>query len=364
MISNLEKGKPAYNSGLLQIGDAILSVNGHSLSGKTHEDAVQLLKSAGNTFQFKVAFIIGVPPPEEEKNEKEESEKSQGEELEGLLSSSSHLLSNRSSDATVRREQPQTDSPQNATATLPSDPRTDANSSETGTPVQTSSMKTSAGEDNEQTTAQRLLSAFYLTPTSPEQLPLSYSEDTDVVLFRYDHPEKTALSPSASLLPRLNVSSVTHLLRVAGPSSAPDNRHTVSHSTPSENEVGKPVAGRPVEDSAASDAFHTESANTYPPMFFAATNSTQLNQAALATPPPEQTTAVALTATPTSAVTPIVTSITLPTESTVGDPSKPTAPKERIQRNSLYHMTLTAVPIQSMHIPPLYDGDDVPLFSI
>ena len=312
MISNLDRGKPAHSSGLLRIGDAILSVNGRSLSGKTHEDAVQLLKSASNTFRFKVVFIVGVPSSEEEESNREE-EGSEASEIDcelppkasvGLPPSSTNLHSSRSRDASSKIEPPPLDSPRNALAKPPL-PRRDADTStsETGALIQSGNARTSSDEeDTEQTTAQRLVSAFYLTPTSPEQLPSSYSEDADIAMFRYDQPDNPALSPTATTVPKLHVSSVTHLLRVAGPPT-------------------------------------------------------------IAMPPPEQATVATPTATPTSAVTPIVTAITTPTETTDGNQLL-TSPKET--GNSLYQMTLTAVPIQNMQIPTFsdIDGDDVPLFSI
>ena len=307
MISNLDRVRPAHSSGLLQIGDAILSVNGHSLSGKAHKDAVQLLKSAGNTLQLKVAFIVGVPPSEEGESTRE---KERSEEFEincevppkvaiGLPPSSSDLQSNRSSDTSIITEQPPPDSPQNAPAKPPFAPGRVAADAPTS-----DNDSTTAEEDTAQTNAQRLVPAFHLSPNSPEQLPLSHSEDADIAMFWYDQPDEPASSPSASVVPSLHVSSVTHLLRVAGPPTV-----------------------------------------TTPPT----------GQAAVPTP------SAMPTATPTSAVTPVITSITTPTETSNGN-QLPKSPKESV--NSSYHMTLTAVPIQNMQIPTISDSDDVPLFSI
>lgn len=47
LISKIFPNLPADQSGLLHVGDAILSVNGRDLQHVTHEEAVQILKTAG-----------------------------------------------------------------------------------------------------------------------------------------------------------------------------------------------------------------------------------------------------------------------------------------------------------------------------
>ena len=56
-MSNLQSGKPAHSCGLLRIGDAILSVNGHNLRNCHHEDAVTVLQSVGEEVVIEVAYI-------------------------------------------------------------------------------------------------------------------------------------------------------------------------------------------------------------------------------------------------------------------------------------------------------------------
>ncbi|KAK0406194.1 hypothetical protein QR680_018426 [Steinernema hermaphroditum] len=47
VISKLMIGLPAEQSGQLYVGDTILTINGVSVEGKTHDDVVQMLKDAG-----------------------------------------------------------------------------------------------------------------------------------------------------------------------------------------------------------------------------------------------------------------------------------------------------------------------------
>ena len=59
LVSNLQSGKPAHSCGLLRIGDAILSVNGHNLRNSPHRDAVTVLdlQSVGEEVVMEVAYI-------------------------------------------------------------------------------------------------------------------------------------------------------------------------------------------------------------------------------------------------------------------------------------------------------------------
>ncbi len=63
LISDIDEGTAAYKCGQLRIGDAIFSVNGQSLTGLTHHDAVALIRATGNSVTLEVAFVIGVPEP-------------------------------------------------------------------------------------------------------------------------------------------------------------------------------------------------------------------------------------------------------------------------------------------------------------
>ena len=44
--------------GALNVGDAILSVDGRDLSGATHDEAVQALKATGNTVKMEVGLLF------------------------------------------------------------------------------------------------------------------------------------------------------------------------------------------------------------------------------------------------------------------------------------------------------------------
>lgn len=57
LVSDLQTGKPAHSCGLLRIGDAILSVNGHNLRNCHHKDAVTVLQSVGEEVVMEVAYI-------------------------------------------------------------------------------------------------------------------------------------------------------------------------------------------------------------------------------------------------------------------------------------------------------------------
>ena len=59
-MSDLRSGKPAHSCGLLRIGDAILSVNGHNLRNCHHEDAVTVLQSVGEEVVIEVAYIANL----------------------------------------------------------------------------------------------------------------------------------------------------------------------------------------------------------------------------------------------------------------------------------------------------------------
>ena len=56
-MSDLQAGKPAHSCGLLRIGDAVLSVNGHNLRNSHHKDAVTVLQSVGEEVVMEVAYI-------------------------------------------------------------------------------------------------------------------------------------------------------------------------------------------------------------------------------------------------------------------------------------------------------------------
>ena len=57
LVSDLQSGKPAHSCGLLKIGDAILSVNGHNLRNCYHRDAVSVLQSVGEEVVMEVVYV-------------------------------------------------------------------------------------------------------------------------------------------------------------------------------------------------------------------------------------------------------------------------------------------------------------------
>ena len=58
-ISSLKKGGVAYRSGMLNSGDAILSINGQSLDQCNLRDAAQILKSSGDSVVLKITKESG-----------------------------------------------------------------------------------------------------------------------------------------------------------------------------------------------------------------------------------------------------------------------------------------------------------------
>ena len=58
-ISSLKKGGVAYRSGMLQPGDAILSINGQSLEQRNLREAAQILKDSGDSVVVRVSKDSG-----------------------------------------------------------------------------------------------------------------------------------------------------------------------------------------------------------------------------------------------------------------------------------------------------------------
>ena len=171
LIYNMEKGMPAYESGKLQIGDAILSVNGESLIGKTHSDAVKLLKSGGSEIRISVAYVVGVtaPPEGNDNSAKEDETKLNIPPVVASISESSSLELKAILDSKVKRAS-----------------RNTPQSSEVPSQVdEDSSKSTSAVSPYE-----RLASSFGLHPTPLPAQSKTYSPVTDVGLFRYDEVEE------------------------------------------------------------------------------------------------------------------------------------------------------------------------------
>lgn len=61
-ISEVVEGGPAHRDGRLQFGDELLEVNGVSLAGATHQDAVDLLRACKGLVRLKVLRIAGATP--------------------------------------------------------------------------------------------------------------------------------------------------------------------------------------------------------------------------------------------------------------------------------------------------------------
>ena len=184
---------PAYESGKLQIGDAILSVNGESLVGKTHNDAVKLLKSGSSEIRLSVAYVVGVTAPPEGKDNEDETKLNKPPVV-ASISKSSSLELKAILDSKVRVA-----------------PRSTPHSSEVPSQVdEDSSRPASAVSPYE-----RLASSFSLHPTP---LPTHSKTDTavaDMGLFRYDEVEE--ISPLST--PTGNPSQTSQL-------------HTKDHSLP------------------------------------------------------------------------------------------------------------------------------------
>ncbi|RWS03802.1 beta-1-syntrophin-like protein [Dinothrombium tinctorium] len=62
IISKIFKGMAAHQTQQLYVGDAILSVNGIDLRNATHDEAVNVLKNAGNVVELEVKYIKEVMP--------------------------------------------------------------------------------------------------------------------------------------------------------------------------------------------------------------------------------------------------------------------------------------------------------------
>ena len=164
---------PAYESGKLQIGDAILSVNGESLIGKTHSDAVKLLKSGGSEIRISVAYVVGVTAPPGN-SAKEDETKLNKPPVVASISESSSLELKAILDSKARvasRSTPQ--------------------SSEVPSLVDENSDRLSSAVSP----YERLASSFSLHPTPLPAQSKTCSAVADVGLFRYDEvEEKSPLS--------------------------------------------------------------------------------------------------------------------------------------------------------------------------
>lgn len=180
----MEKGMPAYESGKLQIGDAILSVNSESLVGKTHNDAVKLLKSGSSEIRLSVAYVVGVTAQPEGKDNEDETKlnkppvvasisKSSSLELKSILDSKVRVASHSTPHSSEVPSQVDEENSRPASAVSP---------------------------------YERLASSFSLHPTP---LPAHSKTDTavaDMGLFRYDEVEE--ISPLST--PTGNPSQTSH----------------------------------------------------------------------------------------------------------------------------------------------------------
>ena len=240
LIYNMEKGMPAYESGKLQIGDAILSVNGESLIGKTHSDAVKLLKSGGNEIRISVAYVVGVtaPPEGNDNPAKEDETKLTKPPVVASISESSSLELKAILDSKVKRAS-----------------RSTPQSSEVPSKVDEDSSKpTSAVSPYE-----RLASSFGLHPTPLPAQSKTSSPVTDMGLFRYDEvDEKSPLStPTGNSNQTSHFSPVTPQIPLPASDGAElDRSHVLDPpSTTSTLERSTSVANQPqVESCSATDS--------------------------------------------------------------------------------------------------------------
>uniref|UniRef100_A0ACB8EPR7 PDZ domain-containing protein 2 n=1 Tax=Sphaerodactylus townsendi TaxID=933632 RepID=A0ACB8EPR7_9SAUR len=58
IIARVEEGGSAYRDGRLKVGDELLMINGQSLVGLSHEEAVALLRSAEGLIYLVVASRV------------------------------------------------------------------------------------------------------------------------------------------------------------------------------------------------------------------------------------------------------------------------------------------------------------------
>ena len=96
LVSDLQSGKPAHSCGLLRIGDAILSVNGHNLRNSNHKDAVTVLQSVGEEVVMEVAYIADLVS---DNSDEEGEQQHQHQRQQPLLSRDSSVPSQNEVDS-------------------------------------------------------------------------------------------------------------------------------------------------------------------------------------------------------------------------------------------------------------------------
>lgn len=167
---------PAYESRKLQIGDAILSVNGQSLIGRTHDDAVMMLKSGSSEVTLEVAYVVGTTAtPEGGSSPAEEGDSSRPPTVADLSKSTSLDLKAILGSTTSQSASHSQNSPLLANETI-------------SRPVSAANIESDAVSDYK-----RLASSFgfHLSPTPSQSISSAF---VDVGLFRYDEVEDSPVS--------------------------------------------------------------------------------------------------------------------------------------------------------------------------
>lgn len=169
---------PAYESRKLQIGDAILAVNGQSLIGRTHDDAVMMLKSGSSEVTLEVAYVVGTTATPEGGSslaEEGETDSSRPPTVADLSKSTSLDLKAILGSTTSQSASHSQNSPLLANETI-------------SRPVSAANIESDAVSDYK-----RLASSFgfHLSPTPGQSISGAFA---DVGLFRYDEIEDSPVS--------------------------------------------------------------------------------------------------------------------------------------------------------------------------
>lgn len=208
LIAGLEEDKVAYACGDLQVGDAILSVNGESLQGRTHEEVVAMVGKE-EAVVLEVMFAVGILELVSGK------ERMEGDATEKTQLSSPHNTSatDTQTSATVQpgdQITQQKEDKDGGAHEPPADPvpnRDDSHSEEIGVECALDSQNDKASAANVPTpvedNTQKLSSAFQLEHSTsgfiPKDLEAMVLEST---LFCYDQDPVLHVSPTPAAMPK------------------------------------------------------------------------------------------------------------------------------------------------------------------
>lgn len=337
LISDMEEGKLAHKCGELKIGDAILSVNGESLSGRSHQKAVSLMRAAGNSITMEVAFVVGV------------TESSHGAEWESPVAErglrNPPILEDGSviPPSTSSTPQRKTDVP-SSSATSGSDSVSDGKSL---------SGKLTPPPEPERSAAEKLASAFSLAPDSAP------TSDTDVSLYWYSEAEAEAATTPVLRPPGPNRSSSVTAQEVPYspfPMAAPAAETQVEPVIPVGESLGVTVAnGGPgrtevgLQEEAARQSLGD--------------GEKEPNVSTVVDPDHSVATSQFTSASTVDNALPVAFSNTTQAKQDLQVSSPDTqVPTLATPQRRAFQMRVAAVPIQSL--PYSDDTDDTPLFSI